>query len=471
MAQAALTRAELDETRAELKAAQETIGQLEASGDKLAQARGEFRDRFLKMQEADVTRQQQEHLVQQAFATLGASEVLGPQEACQFALEKARAHRALREQHDALKSSFSTLEASLGEERGRSAELHGKAKHLDDARNGLLVENDKMRARVEDLKTDLARQTAQLSAVVETAEGKARNALALAGAAHKERQASCEKELAAALSKRVESDMRADRLQRIASAAQDAAKQTEAMLQQATKALQARVDDGAAKLLACERRRDAAEMQESHTDQRLRALQKSVELQLGERALALDVERRTCQSLRAELEALRKDMTGMGTESEALSTQGRVLAEEKQAAARASAQQLGELRASRATIQETLGAKLAALEGKYSDAVLGLEQKLLDVERARESALLDHNRAAEAAAELAAVNATQIASLTEANRRMHEGLGSAAERVADMEEKEQQLIAAAYDATEMAEHYRADFIQLTTTLAAHSGSF
>ena len=64
----------------------------------------------------------------------------------------------------------------------------------------------------------------------------------------------------------------------------------------------------------------------------------------------------------------------------------------------------------------------------------------------------------------------QITALTAGHKNASQSLEDATHRIADMEEKEQFLITAAYDATEMAEHYRSDFIQLTTTLAHHTST-
>ena len=327
-------RVQLDGVGTELKAAHDTIWQLETSGEKLAKARAEFRDKFLKIQETEVLRGQQEHLVQQAFATLGAAERLTPLEACDFALEKKNTSQALCEQMETLKSSHATLESSLLTERTRLAEQTGKTKQLDDSRNALLLENDKMRSAIDDMKVDLTRQTAQLKTIVENADGKTRNAVTLAENMFKERQAAFEKEVAAAISKRVESDMRADRCQRVASAAENVLRQSEAALQETTERLQGEIDTLHEKILASERRRDAAELQESHANQRLNAFKKSAELQLNESTLALDVERRTCQSLRAELDAMRKDFDALNRNTEALSKQVHILTDEKQAVAR-----------------------------------------------------------------------------------------------------------------------------------------
>ena len=376
--------------------------------------------------------------------------------------DKARLLKRLESKSERQVAALRDLQTKVDAAQTHEIELKATIEVVKASLHASTLDVDRHRTRSEQLSVELANQAVQLRPILERSSASIAEATAVAERVASEKLVALEAELSAATRLRTEAELKAERYERVVEGMKTSSTASAAAATSNEEKLSTALGNAISAQLDAERAKHAAEQQQAAA---AAAKISKADMAMNELRLELAVEQRRIQTLQSELGDAMTASNVLAGSLDSSEQRQRALVSEKDALARR-VQQDARLATERFELTKASGETRVAELRRSADAeVADFQRRAAEAEGVRDT--MD--------AELVAVRGQLQQELAVAKEQLRElgasdadckaRLAIALQELDEYGRKEQALIAAAFEATEVAETYHNDYLTLASSLA------
>lgn len=379
--------------------------------------------------------------------------------------DKARLLKRLESKSERQVAALRDLQTKVDAAQTHEIELKATIEVVKASLHASTLDVDRHRTRSEQLSVELANQAVQLRPILERSSASIAEATAVAERVASEKLVALEAELSAATRLRTEAELKAERYERVVEGMKTSSTASAAAATSNEEKLSTALGNAISAQLDAERAKHAAEQQQAAAAAAAAAKISKADMAMNELRLELAVEQRRIQTLQSELGDAMTASNVLAGSLDSSEQRQRALVSEKDALARR-VQQDARLATERFELTKASGETRVAELRRSADAeVADFQRRAAEAEGVRDT--MD--------AELVAVRGQLQQELAVAKEQLRElgasdadckaRLAIALQELDEYGRKEQALIAAAFEATEVAETYHNDYLTLASSLA------